>query len=238
MGKHRWRMGRHRHRRWWWRVGTHWRRHSRGWGRSERGGELEDQSRPVLGVAESDRPSVMDEDRRHSHPVDVDTGFAAIDSEPLIAVEVQHHQGRRARPADTVEPDVRGRVEADGDVTARGKGVPTRAQPDDQGGPERCRQRSHPLSRPISRVESPLSSRHDALVSTVGRPRCQTLPGQPVIEVCRVAGQAPSRRAGGATPSRLRRESAGQRHSTRRVAARSHERDRLGPGSACACPLR
>jgi hypothetical protein len=61
---------------------------------------LEDQSRPVLRVAESDRPPVMDEDRRHSHPVDVDPGFAAIDSEPLIAVEVQHHQGWRARSAD------------------------------------------------------------------------------------------------------------------------------------------
>jgi hypothetical protein len=69
----------------------------------------------------------MDEDRRHSHPVDVNPGFAAIDSDPLIAVEVQHHQGWRAGSADTVEPDVGATVDADGDVAARGKGVSARA---------------------------------------------------------------------------------------------------------------
>jgi hypothetical protein len=47
----------------------------------------------MLWVAERDRPPVMDEDRRHSHPVDVNPGFAAIDSDPLIAIEMQHHQG-------------------------------------------------------------------------------------------------------------------------------------------------
>ena len=58
------------------------------------GAELEDQPRPTLRVAERDRPTVMDEDRRHSDPVDVNPGFTAVDGDPLAAVEVQHHQRR------------------------------------------------------------------------------------------------------------------------------------------------
>jgi hypothetical protein len=150
---------------------------------------LEDQPRPVLWVTERDRPPVMNEHRRHSHSVDVDPGFAAIDGDPLIAVEVQHHQGRNAGSADTVELDVRATVEADGDVATRGKDVSTRTEPDDQGDAERCRRHSYPLSRPISRVESPLSSSHGALIadrrsSALARRRR----GRRAIEMRRVAG--------------------------------------------------
>jgi hypothetical protein len=88
----------------------------------------------VRWIAERDRPPVVDEDRRHSHSVDVDPGFAAIDGDPLIAVEVQHDQGRSAGSADTVEPDVRAVVGTDGDVATGGEDVPTRPEPDDQRG--------------------------------------------------------------------------------------------------------
>jgi hypothetical protein len=109
---------------------------------------LKNQPRSALWVAERDRPPVLDEDRRHAHSVDVDPGLAAVDGDPLIAVEVQDHQGRHAGSADTVKPDVRAAVDADDDVAARGKGVSTRAEPDDQGDAVRCRRHTHPPFSP------------------------------------------------------------------------------------------
>jgi hypothetical protein len=45
----------------------------------------------VLWIAECDRPAVMDENRGHSHAVDVDAAFTAIDGYPLAAVVMHHH---------------------------------------------------------------------------------------------------------------------------------------------------
>jgi hypothetical protein len=45
----------------------------------------------VLWLAECDRATIVDEDRRHPYPVDVHTGLAAVDGDPLAAVEVQQH---------------------------------------------------------------------------------------------------------------------------------------------------
>jgi len=56
-----------------------------------------------LGITESDRAAVVDEDRRHTHPVDIDPAFAAVDGDPPIAAVVQHDMGRRGR---AVEVDV------------------------------------------------------------------------------------------------------------------------------------
>jgi hypothetical protein len=92
---------------------------------------LEDQPRPVLGIAESDRPAVVDEDRRHPHPVDVDPAFGAVDRDPLAAAVMQHDLGPYGR---AVEADVGCVVVTDDDVAARGKGVPMRTEPDDQEG--------------------------------------------------------------------------------------------------------
>jgi quercetin dioxygenase-like cupin family protein len=73
----------------------------------------------------------MNEDRRHAHPVDIDAGFTAIDGDPLVAVEVQDHQRRRAGSVNTVEPDVRARADADRDIAAGRERVAMRAEPDD-----------------------------------------------------------------------------------------------------------
>jgi hypothetical protein len=91
---------------------------------------LEDEPRPVLGIAESDRPAVVDEDRRHPHAVDVDPAFCAVDRDPLAGAVMQHDLGRRG---GAVEADVGGVVVTDDHVAVRGKGVPTRTEPDDQG---------------------------------------------------------------------------------------------------------
>jgi hypothetical protein len=162
--------------RWWgcWRGRrgvTHRWGHARGRRRGSRGGKSEHQPRPVLWVAEGDRPPVMNEDRRHAHAVDVDAGFTAIDGDPLVAVEVQDYQRRRAGSVHTVEPDVCARADADRDVSAGGERVATRAEPDDQGDAEPCRRHTHPLFSPNARVETPLSSRRRGPRSTVGRRR-------------------------------------------------------------------
>jgi hypothetical protein len=52
---------------------------------------LEYQPGPVLRIAKSDRPTIVDEDRRHPHAVDVDAAFTAIDGYPLPAVVMHHH---------------------------------------------------------------------------------------------------------------------------------------------------
>ena len=150
--------------RWRRRMWTHRRGHARGRGRSRRGGELEDQPRPVLRVAEGDRAPVVDEDRRHPHAVDVNPGFAAIDGDPLLAVEMHHHQGWYARSPEAIESDVRTPVDADGDIASRGENVPMRAEPDDQSGAERCRRHVRPPFSPRPRAPSPLSSRCHALI--------------------------------------------------------------------------
>jgi hypothetical protein len=48
----------------------------------------------VVWIAEHDRPAVMDEHRRHPHPVDVHAAFTAVDGYPLPAVVMQHHMDR------------------------------------------------------------------------------------------------------------------------------------------------
>jgi hypothetical protein len=204
-------------RRWRWCLGTPRRGHSRGRRRSSRGGKSEHQPWAVLGVAERDRPAVMDEDRRHAHAVDVHAGFTAIDGDPLVAVEVQDHQRRHAGSGITAELDVGAAADADRDVTAGGERVATRAEPDDQGDAERCHRQTRP---PFS----PKFSSRESIIQT----------GQGATEIGRAEAPAPSRRAGGATQSPPRPESAGQRRSARPVAARSRERDRPGPGSASA----
>jgi hypothetical protein len=108
---------------------------------------LEGQPRPALGIAESDRPAVVDEDRRHSHPVDVDPAFCAVDGDPLAGAVMQHDLGRRGC---AVEADVGCVVVTDDHVAAGGKGVSTRTEPDDQGGTERpIGRHCYPLSRLI-----------------------------------------------------------------------------------------
>jgi hypothetical protein len=98
-------------------------------------------------MAERDLATLVDEHRRHAHPVDVHPGFASIDRNPLDAVEVQQHLGL-GKPAHVVDLNVGAVVGADGDVAIRGEGVAVRAVPDDQKGAE-CRHRSaRPLSRP------------------------------------------------------------------------------------------
>jgi hypothetical protein len=140
------RRGPHRGRRWrcrphpraWhtsrWRRSDRWR-----WWRWWRCAELKYQPGAVLRVAEHDRPAVMDENRGHSHAVDVDAAFAAIDRYPLPAVVMQHHGGC------AVDADVRPAVGADGHVPADGKGVSVGSEPDNQGGSERFRRHSPPF---------------------------------------------------------------------------------------------
>jgi hypothetical protein len=101
----------------------------------------------VLRIAERDRPAVMDENRGHSHTVDVDAAFAAIDGNPLPAVVMQDHKGGRARAVDA---DIGSAVAANGDIPADGKGVSIGSEPDDQGGSECFRGHSHHLPRPSS----------------------------------------------------------------------------------------
>jgi uncharacterized protein YbdZ (MbtH family) len=116
------------------------------------GAELKYQPGSVLRIAESDRPAVMDENRGHSHAVDVDAGFAAIDGYPLPAVVMHHHVGGRGGHAHAVDADIRSAIAADGHVPADGKGVSIGSKPDDQRGSERFRRHSHHLPRPSSWV--------------------------------------------------------------------------------------
>ncbi|BBX45350.1 hypothetical protein GCM10009641_20590 [Mycobacterium cookii] len=102
----------------------------------------------MLGIAEGDPAAVVDEDRRHPHPVDVDPGFAAVDGEPLTAAVVKHDLRRREC---AVEADVGSVVMTDGDVPAGGEDISTRAEPNDEGWTERpIGRHGHPLSRPSS----------------------------------------------------------------------------------------
>lgn len=105
---------------------------------------MEDQPRPVLRIAHGDRSTLVDENRRHPHTVDVDPGFAAIDRDPLPAVVMQHDLGRRGG-CPAVEADVHAVAAPDGHISARGKGVLPRAEPDDQRRIERLRRHRHPL---------------------------------------------------------------------------------------------
>lgn len=54
---------------------------------------MEHQPGPVLWIAKIDRPTVVDEDRRHPHAVDVDPALTPIDGNPLPAVVMQHQVG-------------------------------------------------------------------------------------------------------------------------------------------------
>jgi hypothetical protein len=107
----------------------------------------------MLGIAERDRLAVMDEDSGHSHAVDVDPAFAAINGDPLPAVVVHHHVGRRGGSAGAVDADVGSVVVADRHVSTDGKGVSIASEPDDQGGSECFRAHSHHLPRPSFRAE-------------------------------------------------------------------------------------
>jgi hypothetical protein len=62
--------------------------------RGRQGAELENQAGTVLRIAQSDRSTVVDENRRHPYTVDVDPAFAPIDRNPLTAVVMQHHLRR------------------------------------------------------------------------------------------------------------------------------------------------
>lgn len=135
--------------RWWGRRGPHRRRRGSRWRGRGRGAELEHQPGPVLRIAKSDRPTVVDEDRRHPHAVDVDPAFAAIDGNPLRAVVMQHDVGGGGGRARAAEADIRPAVVADGDISARGEGVPAGSEPDDQRGSKRLRRHGHPPSAPI-----------------------------------------------------------------------------------------
>jgi hypothetical protein len=84
----------------------------------------------VLRIAESDRPAVVDEDRRHPHPVDINPASTAVDGNPLVAAVVQHDMSRRGR---AVEGDIGCVAVTDDHVAPRGEGVPTMTGPDDQG---------------------------------------------------------------------------------------------------------
>lgn len=121
--------------------------------RGRRGAELEDQPRPVLRIAKSDRSTVVDENCRHPHAVDVDPAFAPIDRDPLPAVVMQQQLAGRAGCAPAVEPDVYVIAAPDGHISACGKGVLSRAKPNDQGRterPERVRRHGHPPLPPLS----------------------------------------------------------------------------------------
>src|SRR5271165_1786409 len=122
----------HRRRRW---------RRSRWWGR--RGAELEDQPWPVLRIADGDRSTLVEENCRHPHTVDVDPAFVPVDRDPLRAVVMQHDLGSGGCPA--VEADVYAVAAPDDHVSARGKDVLPRAEPDDQRRIERLRRHRHPL---------------------------------------------------------------------------------------------
>ena len=143
------------------RLPHRWRRRRGSRWRGRWGAELEDQPGPMLRIAKSDRSTVVDEDRRHPHPVDVDPAFAPIDGDPLAAVVMQHHLGGCA-----VDADVRATVASNGHISAGGKGVFTVTEPDDQGRIERFRRHGHPPSSPFHAhhlgAERPLSTRHDA----------------------------------------------------------------------------
>jgi hypothetical protein len=101
--------------------------------------ELEDQSGPVVRIAESDGPTITDEDGGHPDAVDIHPAFAPVDGQPAPAVVMQHQVSRRAGNVSAVEPDIRPAVMADGHVSAREKGVPLRSEPDNQGGSKRLR---------------------------------------------------------------------------------------------------
>lgn len=113
----------------------------------------------MLWIAEGDRPAVVDEDCRHSHAVDVDPAFAAIDSNPLPTVVMHHDVGGSGRPVD---PDIGRAVAADGHVPADGEGESLVSEPDDQRGSECFRRHSHHLPRPSAWAESASSTRHNA----------------------------------------------------------------------------
>lgn len=91
---------------------------------------MEHQSGPMLRIAKSDGPTVMDEDRGHPHAVDVNPPFAPIDGDPLPAVVMQHRMGGRSGGAHPVEADIRSAIAADGHVPANGKDVPLTSEPD------------------------------------------------------------------------------------------------------------
>jgi hypothetical protein len=93
----------------------------------------------------------MDENRGHSHAVDVDAAFAAIDGNPLPAVVMQDHVGGRGGRAHTVDADIRPAVAANGHIPADGKGVSIGSEPDDHGGSECFRRHGHHLPRSPSR---------------------------------------------------------------------------------------
>src|ERR1700719_2329953 len=96
------------------RASWRWRRRDRWW--RWRGAELKYQPGPALWIAESDRLAVMDEHRRHPHPVDVHAAFPAVDAYPLPAVVMQHHMGGRGGSSHAVDADIGSAVATDGHV--------------------------------------------------------------------------------------------------------------------------
>jgi hypothetical protein len=112
--------------------------------------ELEDQSGPVIRIAESDGPTITDEDGGHPDAVDIHSAFAPVDGQPALPVVMQHQVSGRAGNVGAVEPDIRPAVMADGHVSTRGKGVPLRSEPDNQGGSKRLRRHGHHLPHPSS----------------------------------------------------------------------------------------
>ncbi len=226
-----------------------WRPHMRrpGWGpyfrarstpgwprwRWRRCAELKYQPSAVLRIAEGDRPAVMDENRGHSHAVDVDAAFAAIDGYPLPAVVMQHHAGRRGGGARAVDTDIRPAVGADGHVPADGEGVFLGPEPDDQSGSECFRRHSRPLPLP----RPPILGR----VTVLYPPSCnenrrrhvgagQARPRPALTEMRPVAGPARHPRGLGAERPRHPPTSGGPRTQVWQVAVRSPQPGRLARG--------
>ena len=113
-------------------------------GRSGAGGpaagtNTEDQSRPPLRIADCDRLTIADVDRRHPGAVDEDAVGAPIDGHPMGTAEPQHKnraRGLRCRGgvARAIQRNVALAAVPHNHVAARVKDVPHRSDPHGQGG--------------------------------------------------------------------------------------------------------
>lgn len=107
-------------------------------GRLRRGAHPKKQSRPVLGIADSDGLAVADVDRRHPRALDVDAVAALVDCHPVVPSEPQHEvDGLGPAAASIIEADVRTAIVADRDIAARPKRVTRGSNPNGQRGSER-----------------------------------------------------------------------------------------------------
>ncbi len=122
-----------------WGVGRPLRRTGRPSGRAGGGTDLENEPRAALRIADRDRLTGPDVDRRRPRAVDVHAAGAAVDGYPVAPGKAQHHLRARCRrwrggAARALQRDVDPSAVAHQHVAAGGKDVPQWSDPNGQRG--------------------------------------------------------------------------------------------------------